>query len=263
VIQIVGVGGLPEILPGDDLAALVVDALAAQGEPLRDGDVLVFTSKVVSKAEGRLVVLADVTASAFAEAWAAEYGKDPRHVEVVLREARRVVRMERGVLIAETRHGFICANAGVDASNSGRDGTLVLLPEDPDASARALRAAIGARTGTDVAIVISDTFGRAWRVGQTNVAIGAAGIPALRRYLGQQDPEGRTLRSTSIAVIDELAGAAELVMGKLDRVAVALIRGYAFAPASESPSDAGEATEATPEDSAAALVRQREFDLFR
>ncbi len=253
MIQLLGLAGMPEVQAGDDLASHILAALAAQGETLRDGDVLVVTSKIVSKSEGRLTALADVDPSPFALSWAAEHNKDPRHVEVVLRETKRIARMDRGALIAETRHGFICANAGVDASNTGADGVLVLLPLYPDASAAQVRDALRERAGVDVAVVISDTFGRAWRTGQTNIAIGAAGIAALRGYHGEVDTEGRTLRATSVAVIDELAGAAELVMHKLDRVPVALIRGYAYPRPPAGQPDEG----ATP------LVRAGDRDLFR
>jgi len=253
VITIIPVRGLPEIRPADDLPRQLLEALAAQGDELRPGDVAVVTSKMVSKAEGRTVLLEEVMPSAFAEEWATRFGKDPRHVEVVLRESRRLVRMDRGLIIAETRHGFICANAGVDASNAARAGELLLLPVDPDASARALRGALRERTGVDVAVVISDTFGRPWRTGQTNVAIGCAGMSALRTYLGEVDPAGHLLVATTIAVADELAGAAELVMGKLDRVPVAVVRGYAYpAPAAD-----------VPDEGTVPLVRQAEFDLFR
>ena len=252
-MEIMGVAGIPEVRPGDDLTALLLRALRAAGATVRDGDVLIFTSKVVAKAEGRVVALESVVPSAFAAAWAAEHGKDPRHVEVVLREARRIVRMDRGVLVAETRHGFVCANAGVDASNAGAAGHLVLLPEDPDASARRLRAALAAAAGADVAVVISDTFGRPWREGQTNVAIGASGLRALRTYAGARDPEGYALRTTAIAAVDELAAAAELVMHKLDRVPVAIVRGYPYPRLLPGEPDAG----------AAALVRPAERDLFR
>jgi coenzyme F420-0:L-glutamate ligase/coenzyme F420-1:gamma-L-glutamate ligase len=253
VIRIVPLTGLPEAEPGLDLAQAILQSVGAAGERLAAGDVLVVTSKLVSKSEGRLVSLEDVTPSAFATAYAAEHGKDPRHVEVVLGETRRIVRMDRGVLIAETHHGFVCANAGVDASNAGAQERLVLLPLDSDASARSLRAAFKERAGVDVAVVISDTFGRAWRTGQTNIAIGCAGIGALRGYHGEVDPEGRTLVTTSIAVVDELAGAAELVMGKLDRVPVALVRGY---PYPDLPAD-------EPDPGVAPLIRQAAFDLFR
>lgn len=277
MIQIIGVAGMPEVQAGDDLVGLTLEALlraqrphqpgqdgpgtqvnqvgdaGETGQPVRDGDVAVFTSKIVSKAEGRTVLLETVTPSALAASWAAEHGKDARHVEVVLREASRIVRMDRGVLIAETRHGFICANAGVDASNAAGSGQLLLLPEDPDASAQRLRAAFAARTGIDVAVVISDTFGRPWRLGQTNVAIGASGIQAIRSYIGTHDPAGRVLHATAIAVVDELAAAAELAMGKLDRVPVALLRGYDYPRVEAGAPDFG----------AARLVRQAPLDLFR
>lgn len=181
--------------------------------------------KVVSKAEGRLVQLAEVTPGAEATRFAAEHGKDARAVEVVLRESRSVLRMERGVIISETRHGFVCANAGVDRSNAGAPGTVVLLPVDPDASARRLRERLITIAGGSVGVIISDTFGRAWREGHANVAIGIAGVPALLRYAGQFDPDGYELRVTEGALADEIAGAAELVMGKLARCPVAIVRG--------------------------------------
>jgi len=249
-VQIIGVTGLPEVQPGDDLGDLLLAALDRQGTPLRDGDILVVTQKVVSKAEGRLVRLAEVEPSPFACAYAAQFGKDPRQVEVVLSQTQRIVRMDRGVLICETWHGLVCANAGVDASNAGHSGTVVLLPQDPDASARRLRERCRA-AGADVAVIVSDTFGRPWRTGQTNVAIGAAGIAALRSYHGQRDPQGYVLRATSMAVLDELAGAAELVMGKTDRVPAAVIRGYPYLRPE------GEDLGSRP------LLRQPERDLFR
>jgi coenzyme F420-0:L-glutamate ligase / coenzyme F420-1:gamma-L-glutamate ligase len=255
-MQLFGVAGLPEIRQGDDLAALTIGALRAAGETLQAGDVVVITSKVVSKLEGRVVSLEGVIPSALALEWATRYNKDPRHVEVVLGETKRIVRMDHGVLIAETRHGFVCANAGVDASNAGAMGLLILLPLDSDASALRLRCELAAAAGlqaNDLAVIISDTFGRAWRSGQINIAIGASGILPLRRYLGQQDPEGHTLRATSIAVIDELAAATELVMHKLDRVPVAIVRGYDY-----PRPGAGE-----PDPGAALLVRSIERDLFR
>ena len=256
MIQIIGVPGLPEITPGDDLAALIHAALIPSDLSLDAGDVVVVTSKIVSKAEGRLVQLDTVKPSTFATEWATQHNKDPRHIEVVLRESKRIARMDRGVLIAETRHGFICANAGVDASNSGATGQLVLLPEDSDASARRLRTALATTAGIDpagLAVVISDTFGRAWRGGQINVAIGASGIQAVRSYHGEVDPEGHVLRATSIAIVDELTAAAELVMGKLDRVPVALIRNADWPRIPPDQEDLG----ATP------LVREATRDLVR
>lgn len=248
-----GVASLPEIHPGDDLTVLFIGALASAGGSLEQDDAVVFTSKVVSKAEGRLVRLDTIDPSPFAQAWATRFNKDPRQVEVVLRECRRVVRMDRGLIIGETHHGFVCANAGVDVSNAGASGQCVLLPADPDASARRLRAELFNSTGMRVAVLISDTFGRPWRVGQTNVAIGAAGMPSLRRYAGATDPDGYELRATEIAVVDELAAAAELVMGKLDRVPVAVIRGAAYTPSEDGDPDAGVAT----------LIRDASADLFR
>jgi coenzyme F420-0:L-glutamate ligase/coenzyme F420-1:gamma-L-glutamate ligase len=247
-VRIVGVTGLPEIAPGDDIAALIVDAAAAQGTPLLDGDVLVVTQKIVSKAEGRLVELRTVEPSAIAREYAGHWGKDARQVEVVLREASRIVRMDRGVLIVETKHGFVCANAGVDASNTGRPGFVTLLPEDPDASAERIRVEVERRMGVRVSVIISDSFGRPWREGIDQVALGVAGLLPLRDYTGQADPDGYELRVTQVALADEMAAAAELVMGKLDRIPVAIIRGYAV------PRGAGSGRQ---------LLREPEKDLFR
>jgi coenzyme F420-0:L-glutamate ligase/coenzyme F420-1:gamma-L-glutamate ligase len=224
-LTVTAVDGLPEIRPGDDLAALIVGAVAAQSDVLRDADVLAVAQKVVSKAEGRIVRLAEVEPGPRALAMAKESGKDPRQLEVVLSETVKVVRWKGGVLISETRHGFICANAGVDRSNAGAPDTVILLPVDPDASAKRMREEIRQRTGRDVAVVVTDTFGRAWREGHMNVAIGIAGLPALKRYVGQFDPEGYELRVTEIAIADEVAAMAELVMGKLDRCPAAIVRG--------------------------------------
>jgi coenzyme F420-0:L-glutamate ligase/coenzyme F420-1:gamma-L-glutamate ligase len=212
---------------GDDLAALIAAAVATEGAALADGDVVVVTQKIVSKAEGRLVDLGTVEPSPFARQVAAAHGKDARHVEVVLRETRRIVKMDRGVLIAETHHGLICANAGVDASNIPGGDVLALLPVDPDASAERVRRGLAARPGVAVGVVICDTFGRVWRTGQTNVAIGVAGLRPLLSYIGQRDPYGYDLRVTQIAVADEIAAAAELVMGKTAGVPVAVLRGLA------------------------------------
>jgi coenzyme F420-0:L-glutamate ligase/coenzyme F420-1:gamma-L-glutamate ligase len=225
--EVIGVEGLAEIHPGDDVARLIVAAAARQETPLRSADLLAVGQKVISKAEGRLRRLADVTPSAVATALAAGLGRDPRLVEVILRESRRIVRMDRGVLVTETHHGWVCANAGVDQSNVDAD-SVALLPEDPDRSAAALRDAIRAHTGVEVAVLITDTFGRPWREGLTNIAIGLAGFAALRSYLGERDPAGRPLQATVLAQADELASAAELVMGKLDRIPAAIIRGLAL-----------------------------------
>jgi coenzyme F420-0:L-glutamate ligase/coenzyme F420-1:gamma-L-glutamate ligase len=240
------VTGLPEVRAGDDLAAMIVAASAA--DPLRDRDVVVVAQKIVSKSEDRVVALSTVVPSERAMRMAEEAGKDPRALEIVLSETKQIVRWERGVLIAETHHGFVCANAGVDRSNAGAPDAVVLLPVDPDASAARLRAAIRERTGCDVGVLVTDTFGRAWREGHMNVAIGMAGMPALQRYIGQHDPDGYELRVTEIALADEIAAAAELVMGKLDRVPVAIVRGL----------DMPSAT-----DTAQEYVRPKEKDLFR
>src|SRR3954462_13906497 len=182
-MQIVGVSGLPEINAGDDLAALIREA----GDVV-DGDVVIVTSKIVSKAEGRIVELADVTPSGFATDWATKWDKDPRVVELVLQESKRIVRMVGPVLITETHHGFVCANSGIDQSSSGAHGRVVALPLDPDASARRIRRRLSELAGLDVAVIISDTFGRAWREGQTDVAIGIAGMQPILSYIGQVDP---------------------------------------------------------------------------
>jgi coenzyme F420-0:L-glutamate ligase / coenzyme F420-1:gamma-L-glutamate ligase len=220
---------LPPVRPGDDLAALVLSALARAGLPLAGGDVLVVAQKVVSKAEGRLVDLATVVPSPEAERLGAVVGKDPRLVEVILSESRAVVRAVPGVLIIETRLGFVCANAGVDHSNVGAEGQVALLPVDPDASARRLRAALAAGTGADVAVIINDSHGRPWREGTVGVAVGAAGIAAVADMRGRADLFGRVLRATTVGVIDELAAAASLLMGQSDEgVPVVLVRGARF-----------------------------------
>ena len=201
-LEILPVEGVPEVRPGDDLPELITRAV---GESLRPGDVLVVTHKIVSKAEGRLVDLRAVEPSTLAKGFAARYGRDPRQVEVVLRESRRIVRMERGLIIAETHHGFVCANAGVDASNLPGDDRVCLLPVDPDASAARLREALAARTGSDLAVIISDSFGRTWREGIANVAIGVSGMNPLADYRGQRDSHGHPLEASVLAVADELA----------------------------------------------------------
>lgn len=230
--EVIGIEGMAEIRPGEDLARLITEAAARQGTPLQGGDVLVVGQKVVSKAEGRLVKLADVTPSPAAVRMAAELGRDPRLVEVILQESRRIVRMDRGVLITETHHGWVCANAGVDQSNVDHDW-VALLPEDGDRSARRLREAVRERAGVELAVIIADTFGRPWREGLTNVAVGVSGIAPLLSYLGERDPAGHVLQATVLAVADEVAGAAELVMGKLSRIPAAIVRGLRVAPSEE------------------------------
>jgi coenzyme F420-0:L-glutamate ligase / coenzyme F420-1:gamma-L-glutamate ligase len=221
-LAISAVEDLPEIEAGADLAALV----AARAD-LVDGDVVVVTSKVVSKAEGAVVELASVAPSAFAVRFAESWDKDPRLVEVVLAQAARIVRMSGPILITETHHGFVCANSGVDQSSSGAAGRVVVLPRDPDASAAGLRRRF-AELGADVAVIVSDTFGRPWREGQTDVAIGVAGMAPIVSYVGQLDPHGHEFRVQALCVVDELAGAAELVKGNTSRMPVAVIRGYAW-----------------------------------
>lgn len=250
MVHVLGLTGLPEIEAGDDLVALTVAAAARSSLGIAAGDVLVVTQKIVSKAEDRLVPLDSVTPSAQAVEWARAWRRDARVIELVLREAARIVRMERGVLIAETRHGLVCANAGVDTSNV-RPGWAALLPADPDASARRLCAGLRAALGVPLGVVISDTFGRPWREGQANVAIGVAGLRPILDYRGQADSHGRRLQTTEIAVADELASAAELVMGKTLGVPVAVVSGTGLGTGRE---DEGRAT---------ALVRRREEDLFR
>ncbi len=240
-----GIEGFPEVRPGDELAALV--CAAVEGD-LRSGDVLVVTHKIISKAEGRLVDLRTVEPSPLAKGYATRYGKDPRQIEVVFRESRRIVRMDRGIVISETHHGFVCANAGVDASNVPGDDTVCLLPVDPDASASKLRAALAGRLGVEVAVVVSDSFGRAWRHGITDVAIGVAGMDPIADYRGQLDPHGYPMEASVLAVADELAAAAELVIGKTSGVPVAAVRDYPYSPRPGSGKD---------------LLMPPERDLFR
>ena len=247
-LQIFGVPGLPEIVPGSDLAAMILTAAAEAGTPLADGDVVVVTSKIVSKAEGRLVELADVEPSPFAVDWSRTWDKDPAVTELVLRESKRIVRQLGPILITETHHGFVCANSGIDQSSSGAHGRVVLLPVDPDASARTIRAGMRAG-GVDAAVIISDTFGRAWREGQTDIAIGVAGIEPILSYIGQVDPHGHEFKVQAICTADELTGAAELVKGNVSRVPVAVVRGFAF--------------EMNDEATIAPVLRDQTRDLFR
>ena len=226
-LQIFGVPGLPEIVPGSDLATMILDAAAAAGTPLAAGDVVVVTSKIVSKAEGRLVELADVEPSPFAREWSARWDKDPAVTELVLRESKRIVRQLGPVMITETHHGYVCANSGIDQSSSGAHGRVVLLPVDSDASARRIREGL-VSAGVNAAVIVSDTFGRAWREGQTDIAIGVAGIQPILSYIGQVDPHGHEFKVQAICTADELTGAAELVKGNVSRVPVAVVRGFEF-----------------------------------
>jgi coenzyme F420-0:L-glutamate ligase / coenzyme F420-1:gamma-L-glutamate ligase len=238
---------LPDVQAGDDLAALIAAAIDRGGRAIAPGDVVVVAQKAVSKAEGAIVRLEGVAPSVIAEQWAREWGKDPRVVEVVLQQSRRIVRMDRGVLIAETHGGFVCANAGVDGSNVPQ-GFVTVLPDDPDASAEHLREALSAAFACPVAVIVSDTFGRPWREGVVNVALGVAGLRPLLDYRGCLDQYGRRLESTVMAIADEIASAAELVMRKTARTPVAIVRGAA--------EWAGPGT-------GQLLVRDRARDLFR
>ncbi|HET7474213.1 MAG TPA: coenzyme F420-0:L-glutamate ligase [Candidatus Limnocylindrales bacterium] len=228
-VEAIALVGIPEIAVGDDLEARIGDAIEATAGvlPLRPDDVLVVTQKVVSKAEGAVVDLRTIEPRPDAVAFAERWDRDPRQIEVVLREARRVVRMERGVLITETPHGFVCANGGVDASNVGPDsGSIVtLLPVDPDASAGRIRAAIRARFRVDVPVIVSDSFGRPWRWGITDVAIGVSGLVPIEDLRGTPDADGRVMKSTIRASADEIASAAELALGKVGGRPAAIVRG--------------------------------------
>ncbi len=251
-VEVIALAGLPEVRGGDDLEAMIGDALEATPgvRPVQVGDVLVVTQKVVSKAEGAVVDLRTVTPRPEAVAWAERWDRDARQIEVVLREAVRIVRQERGVLIVETAHGFVCANAGVDASNvgPGSGDVVTLLPRDPDASAARIRAAMRARFGVDVPVIVSDSFGRPWRWGIVDVALGVSGLLPLEDLRGSADADGRVMRTTVRAVADELASAAELALGKTAGRPVALIRG--------ANPPLGEGT-------ARAIVMPPENDLFR
>lgn len=245
-LAIFGIGGIPEVTRDANLAALILAGLRHGGHALAPHDILVVTQKIVSKSEGCEIALEDIAPSPFAVRWADQHAKDPRMIELVLREAVRIVRMDKGVLITETRHGFVCANSGVDASNMSA-GYALTLPVDPDASACRLREALRGATGVEAGVIISDTFGRPWRGGLVNVAIGLAGVRAYEDYRGQQDTFGRALVASVLAVSDEIASAAELVMGKNARIPVALVRGLTLDGTS----------------SGRHLVRSPDSDLFR
>ena len=233
-IRAIGIQGIPEVQDGDDVAALIIAAAQAQDTAISDGDILVVTQKIVSKAEGRVVSIDNVAASPLAETISEGHRRDPRHTELVLRESKRIVRMDRGVIISETYHGFNCANAGIDASNIPGEGTVALLPVDPDASARRIRQAVKNALGVTVAVIISDTFGRPWRNGATDVAIGVAGIDPMLSYVGQEDSHGNLMHTTVICVADELAAVAELAGGKVAAVPVVVIKGYPYQPSEDA-----------------------------
>jgi coenzyme F420-0:L-glutamate ligase/coenzyme F420-1:gamma-L-glutamate ligase len=242
-LEISALSTLPEIRPGDDLVALIKKALSGEGERVDQSVILAIAQKIVSKAENAIVDLREMKPSAIAQSWASQWGKDPRLIELILSQSRRIVKMDRGVLIAETRHGFVCANAGVDQSNTEGDDFATILPADPDASAHHLRSVLGCG-----AVIITDTFGRPWREGLVDVAIGVAGFEPLADCRGSADRRGRKLAGTVIAVADQLAAAAGLLMIKSGGYPVVLIRGFEW--------QAGDG-------SARSLVRDADHDLFR
>ncbi len=248
-IRVIGVEGMPEVQPGDDLGSMLVEAAQRQGTPVESGDVVVVTQKIVSKSEGRVVSIEDVVPSALALEISEGHRRDPRHTELILRESKRIVRMDRGTIISETRHGFNCANAGIDASNIPGENTVALLPLDSDVSARGIRDTIRSRTGAEVAVIISDTFGRPWRNAAANVAIGVAGFNPLLSYVGQEDSHGNMMYTTVIAVADELAATAELVTGKVRGVPVSIIKGYPYEPTEDASHES--------------LLRSPDKDMFR
>ena len=249
-VEVIGVAGIPEIEPNDQLGEIITQATRRQGTPVGPGDILVVTQKVVSKSEGQVVDLRDVDPSASAVKLADETGKDPRLVELILSESRSIVRVDaaRGIIITETTHGFVCANSGIDASNVPGDFLVCLLPKQPDESADLIREQVRAASGVSVAVIISDTFGRAWREGHVNFAIGVSGMDPMKDYRGLPDAYGTILNVTTIAVADELAAAAELATGKSIHVPVALIKGYEYSTGPEGVQS---------------LLRERSKDLFR
>ena len=250
-LRVIPVSGIAEVRAGDPLGAVIVQALLASEEELAAGDVLVVSQKVVSKAEARTLDLATMEPTERARELASRLGKDPRLVEAILRESRRIVRAERGVVIAETKGGLVCANAGIDASNIPGDDRVTLLPDEPDSSARMIREEVRAAAGVAPAIVVADSFGRPWRLGQAEVAIGCAGLVAVDDWRGRTDRVGRTLAATAVAIADEVACAADLTRGKDEGIPAAVVRGLAgFVTAEDGPG-------------AAALRRPEDQDLFR
>lgn len=247
-ISIIAITGIPEINPGDDLIKIVTDALFKQDITIIKGDIIVFAQKIISKAEGRIVKLSDVSPSSFAIKFASDWDKDPRMVEVVLCETKRIVKMGQGKLIAETKEGIICANAGIDASNVSGGDKVTLLPINPDESAKKLAEGFKEKLGVEVAVIITDTVGRPWRQGLTEIAIGCWGMEPLKDYRGQSDLKGYKLSATLLAVADEIAGAAGLVMGKNDSAPVVIVRGYPYEPGGTGAKE---------------LIRKPEDDLFR
>lgn len=247
-IRLIGIEGIPEVKKGDDVARLMLSCAQQQGTPLSDDDILVVTQKIVSKSEGMVVNLSDISPTDFAERVGQQLDKDPRLVEVILQQSRRIVRMDKGVLLAETKLGYVCANAGVDASNIPGEDTVCLLPENPDVSAKNIRDTIHESTGAWVAVLISDTFGRPWREGTTNIAIGVAGINPLIDHKGVDDSFGRPLQFSVTALADELTGASDLVADKIANIPAVIIRGLTFDKDN---------------DKSKFLIRDTQLDLFR
>lgn len=247
MITVIGLKGLPQVKEGFDIGKMIVEGAKRQGDEILDGDVVVVAQKIVSKSEGRTLDLANVTPSPFAREVARRTRRSAKHVETILRESSRIVRMQKSHLITQTKHGFICANAGVDRSNVEEKSHVVLLPEDPDRSAMKIRDRISELSKRNVAVIVSDTFGRPWRLGYVNVALGVAGMKPLKDYRGAKDMFNRNLTVTMMAVADELASAAELAMNKTDGIPVAIIRGYPY-PAGEG--------------SGKELIRPPELDMF-
>lgn len=248
MLEIIGLKKIPLVKPGDNIGDQIINAAKQDGIEIENNDVIVVAQKIISKAEGSVVRLSSVVPSSMAQQVASASRKDPRHVETILRESASIVRMVSGHLIVETRHGFVCANAGVDRSNVADQDSVVLLPKNPDHSAREIKKRIRELTGAEVAVLVSDTFGRAWRIGQVNVAIGVAGLKPITDYRGTKDMFGYVLNVTQMATADELASAAELVMRKNDAIPVAIIRGVEYLPGNGSARE---------------LIRPKQDDLFR
>lgn len=249
-IRVLPVKLLRDVRPGDRLHSLILRSLVRNNIVLKDGDIIVIAQKIVSKTEGQIINLSSLTPTTIAIQLAKKYKKDPRIIELILRQSKKIVKISNGIIISETKHGFICANAGVDQSNIMNSGeAALLLPDDPDASARKVMHVLKERTNREIAVIITDSFGRPFRNGQTNVAIGVAGINPIRSYVGEEDMYGKKLKVTEIAVVDELASTAELVMGKSKGIPIAVIRGFEYVRNENAVING--------------LIREREKDLFR
>ena len=247
-ISIIGIEGLPDIHQGDDLSKMIIDVCDKENITIQDGDIIAITQKIVSKSESCLVDLDTINPSILAKTWGLQWDRDPRLIELVFQKSKRISKMENGVLLTETEHGFYCINAGIDLSNVAGDNMAAYLPVDSDKSAYNIRSSIKKSLGVNIAVIVTDTWGRPWRVGVTNVAIGISGMSAFQDYRGLNDANGMDLKASIIAVVDELAAASELVMNKLDNIPVALIKGYTYVPYEGSIND---------------LIRPPEQDLFR